>query len=137
MSHHDQILETIAWITNGIITLASIVFFLNFTRAQNKTYASYMVLILNMSDMTFPLMSILTELFKSSISFNEFNCAFGPSTYRFSLYWSTAIAYFVFLVVKKKILFNPRRFILYALIICLLLAGLFCIMLVYFSCQPY
>ncbi len=125
---HDQILQWIAWTTNGIITLASIVFFLNFTRTQNKTYASYMVLILNMSDMTFPLMSILTELFKSSTSFNEFNCAFGPATYRFSLYWSTAIAYFVFLVVKKKILFNPRRFILYALILCLFLASLFCIM---------
>jgi len=127
----DSVFETIAWTTNAIITLASLVFFLNFARAQNKTYASYMVLILNISDMTFPVMSILMALFNNSTSLNEFNSAFGPSTYRFSLYWSTAIAYFVFLVVKKKILFNPKRFIIYALVLCLILSSLFCIMILF------
>ena len=95
-----------------------------------------MILILNLADMTFPFMSILVSIFVQNPTVLRIIGACGPPIYRFSLYWSTLMAYFVYLVVKAEKIFNPRKFIVAGLVGCLTAAGLFSLMysIVRFEC---
>ncbi len=111
MVNPSNIYKTEAWISNVIIVLASIVFLLKFSKIKSKNYGLYMILILNLADLSFPLVSILTHFTANTPGVANFLAACGDLMYRFSLLWSTAIAYFLFLVVRNQKVFDPKKFL--------------------------
>jgi len=70
-------------------------------------------------------MNILTTIFvRSEDSAAIFGCL-GIYIFRFSLYFSTAISIFAYLILKEKQSFDPYKFRRLSVIVCLILA-LFC-----------
>ncbi len=116
------------WVTNTLVIVASVFFLAKFYTLNSKNYGLYMILILNLIDLTFSLSNIIVINFVKSQEIQDSFSLFGPALYRFSLFWSTAIAYFVFLVVRRRSIFDPKRFIIKALLLCLFLASLVLIM---------
>jgi len=124
----EQFFRVEAWLNNIIITISSLIFLYSFCKLQTKTYAVYMVLILNITDLTFPFLNFLSASFPAESTISQFTGSLGPPLYRLSLYWSTAIAYFVYLVVKVQKVFNPRSFLIYSFFLSFTFAGLFSLM---------
>jgi len=119
MGFEEDIYEIEAWVSNIIIIIASFIFLSKFIALKGKNYGLYMILILNVSDLTFPLTNII-QLFVDNPTVETILSSMGPAIYRFSLYWSTAIALFVYLVVQGERLFNPKIFVIWAMVVCTL-----------------
>jgi len=113
-----------AWISNIIIIAASFIFLSKFTALKQKNYGLYMILILAIADLTFPLTNII-QLFVHNPTIENILNSLGLTIYQFSLYWSMVIAFFVYLVVKGESLFNPKIFISRALVLCTLFSLFF------------
>ena len=128
MVNQSNIYKTEAWVSNIIIVLASIVFLLKFSKIKTKNYGLYMILILNLADLSFPLVSILTHFFVNKPGVANFLAACGDLMYRFSLLWSTAIAYFLFLVVRNQKIFDPKKFLSRSFFFCFSVTTIYSLM---------
>jgi len=131
MVNPSDVFHVEAWITNIIIVIASAVFLSKFSRIQTKNYGLYMILILNIADLFFPLLSILTELFGHTPGIANFLALCGPTMYKFSLLWSTAIAYFLFLVVRNQKIFDPKKFIYVSFLWCFSISVLYSLLFIW------
>ncbi len=118
-------LEISDLIIGSITMIAAITFFCSFMKLKERTHGQYMILVLCVVDLIYPIMNILTTIFvRSEDSAAVFGCL-GIYIFRFSLYFSTAISIFAYFILQQKQSFDPYRFRRYSVIICVILA-LFC-----------
>lgn len=113
------ILRTTHLITDLLIALNSIVLLTKFAKLPEKIFGLYMMAFLLIIDLTFPLMTMLTAIFTVQ---DKVYLIFGVSIYRFSLYWSTAIAIFTYLILVKGKTVVKKAFTNRALMCCSVLS---------------
>ena len=118
--------KAITWIINTLIVGSTLIFLFHFIRLRTKSTGMYMILVLTLSDLSFPLMNMITNFVVGTGEINE-NALYitAVGMYRFSLYWSTAIAVFSYLILAENMIFTGKKFLLYSLLICGILS-LFC-----------
>ena len=111
------------WTINFLIIVSTAIFFVHFIRLRAKSIGMYMILVLTLSDLSFPLMNMITnfivgtgEIYEKSLYIT------AVAMYRFSLYWSTALAIFSYLILGQMLTFNGKKFLLYSLLICAICA---------------
>jgi len=107
---------------NFVILIASLMFLYRFGKIEQKNYGLYMILVLNITDLGFVAVNFLSQLFQNDPEVSSFFAALGPPMFRFSLYWSASMAYFIYLVIYDQKLFSPKTFFFKSLIWCLLLS---------------
>jgi len=103
----------------GIVIL---MFFKSLARLKEMNAGVKMILILCVSDLAHSLKTIVDSLMirdqESALTLSYI----GIYIYRWSLYWSVVIALFSYIVIVKKVLFDPNAFIRRALKYCSFLA---------------
>jgi len=115
--------ELAYYIIDFCIAVASLAFIYSFSRIRQKNYGVYMVLILAISDLLFPIMSAFLVLLPNDQ--DEVVSAFASLTtgvYMFGLLWSTNIAIFVYVIYNYKKPFNPRLFLIHSFLCCLVVS---------------
>jgi len=121
-SDHKEVLFIEALVFNILTFIASVVFLYRFFKIPTKNYGLYMILVLNITDLAFLFVNFLSQIFMAEQAVSNFFGALGPPIFRFSLYWSAWIAYFIYLVMNSEKLFSPKGFFFKALIWCLILS---------------
>jgi len=107
---------------NFVILIASMLFLYRFWRIEQKNYGLYMILVLNITDLAFVAVNFLSQIFMDDAAVSNFFGALGPPIFRFSLYWSASMAYFIYLVIYDQKLFSPKAFFLKSLFWCIILS---------------
>jgi len=128
MDHHDLVDSRIVLVID-IITIISLLSFLrSFLSTKEKNYGLYMILILNISDLAYPITNLLTIF----LSKNPQNLKIiGPmvvSIYSFFVVWSAAFAIYTYMLLKsihQGSFFNYKCFMFLAITISLFFAILF------------
>lgn len=121
------------YITDFFIAIASIVFIFSFSRIRQKNYGVYMILILAISDLLFPIMSACLVILPNTQDQIVYALAsLTAGVYEFGLLWSTNIAIFVYVIYLYKKPFNPRLFLIHSFLCCLAVS-LFDSALIYFQ----
>jgi len=125
MGDHVDYLKVIAWTANTLTIIVAFVFLINFSRIKEKTASLYLVLVLSLSDLTYPLLNTLTMQFVNGQTAAVIFSAIGVSIYHFSLFWSTIMAIFCYCVLDYRRSVNIRAFVTSSVLACLTLATLF------------
>ncbi len=119
----DIISANVALVINTVSIITFLVFLWSFLRIPDKNVGFYMILILTVSDLCFPIVKILTILFVGpTIPVS----ILGPITIgieAFKLYWTAAFSLFTFLVYRSFLqmkAFNFMAFLFIALFCCVL-----------------
>ena len=119
-NNHEIYYELSYYITDFFIAIASLAFIYSFSRVRQKNYGVYMILILAISNLLFPLMSACLLILPTSQDKIVFAlAALSAGVFGFGLLWSTNIAIFVFWIFNYKKPFNPRLFLIHSFICCL------------------
>ena len=113
--------------TDTITILASILFFKGFIQIKNKDHPLYMLLVLTIVDIAYALLSISAIAFGFSEDTVYIYAAMELAIYHFSLFWSAAIAFYIFKALGGNS-FSPNRIIYVSTTICVILTALFPIM---------
>src|SRR4051812_2069240 len=111
--------KVVAWTTNTLTVSAATVFFFSFARLPEKDPGLHMILILGISNFMYPFLDIVIMGFLEGQTAINIVGAIEVICFHFSLYWTVAIAIFVFLIFKNGKAPNPRSFNIYGLFICL------------------
>ena len=114
---HETYFRIQAWATNLLIIFFASIVLLRFTKLRDKTAGLYMILILTISDLLFPLMNILTIQFVNSFQSAVIFGSISSFINRFSLYWSAAIAIYTYQILTSRN-FDENKFIKKSLIVC-------------------
>lgn len=117
--------EAITWGLDLVTIIATAFFFYNFCRIKSKNYGHYMIFILTLIDVLLSLFHLLERAILQSETMVNFVASTEIVLFKLSLYWSTAISVFVYLVYKQAWNYPPKTFILSAIICCLILSSLF------------
>lgn len=120
----DDIVRYTGWVTDLITAVCALKFLYSFRNLKERTPGLYMVLILSISDLAYPITNMFRLTFQNGLN-GDFFYPLAVYIYRFSLYWSTIIAVFTYFVIAKKKTFDPDRFIIRGAILCLC-ASLLC-----------
>jgi len=108
-----------------IILIASMTFFYKFAKTRNKLPGLYMIFILCILDLSYPILnSFATLLVLDEASATQFG-ALRTGLNRASLYWSTMIALHCYLILVKRKTLNSFRFMILGGF-CSILASLIC-----------
>ena len=114
----EAFFKVFSWIST-IITILAVLFFLwSFFRLKEKSYSQYMILILTIADFGYPLKITLDYYFVRDLPSAYIMSYFGTYVYRWSLYWSATIGIFTYKLLTQDHIFNPKRFIIKAVIWC-------------------
>lgn len=116
-----------AWTTDVITIIIVLLFLYKFNKLPVKTYSTYMVLILNISDCIFPVVDIITQYLPQDDEVAMPLGALKTFCSHFSLAFSAAIAVYFYLVLHSNRILNPKRFTIYALVCCFLFSSFFAI----------
>jgi len=111
-------LSIIGWAINVTVTVSSFIFLRSFSKLREKTNSLYMILILIVANLLFPLTTMIIEPFTET-DYKVF-LPLGVGFYRFSLCWSAALALFSYLILVKGKTLDIEYFMRRALITCLL-----------------
>ncbi len=114
----DDIIRYAGWTTDLITATCAIKFLWSWRNLRERTPGLYMVLILSIFDLLYPITNMFRLTFQSSNSGKIFY-PIAVYIYRFSLYWSTVISIFTYYVIAKKKTFDPDNFIKRGVLICL------------------
>jgi len=109
-SFQQTLTETSHWIISTITIVASIIFLRSFQKSRKKTSSLYMILILSIADLCFPIVNVAVLLFMRSQSTATLFFVLESFLYRFSLYWSTAFSILTFLILSKGVSFSTSTF---------------------------
>ena len=125
MDEYTHLRQGLAW-TIDIITIgASIIFYYGFRKLTQRDYALYMLLALNVIDFTYALTSISAMAFDQDESTVGAFIGIDTSVFHFGLYWSTAIAVFIYKALRDNKPFNPKPFVIASAVCCLILTSVF------------
>lgn len=110
----EQNFEILSCVLDVLIIIASGLFLYSFIKLSDKNYGLYMILILNISDLIYPVMNLLVTIcVKSQFSANIF-AAFSEFLFGFGLYWSTFIAILIYTVLNWRAIVNPKLYMITA-----------------------
>jgi len=123
-----QVFEWLIWIGNVVTLIPALIFFVSFKRQRNKNSGMYMIFVLSIGDLTFPIISMLAMISIFGMEVSKSLPIFSVGLYHFSLYWSTAMAIFCFKILSQKEFISDRRFIILSLVWCSVLSFLFSLM---------
>jgi len=115
------------YIIDFLILISSLVFIISFLKMRDTNHGVYMILILSISDILFPLLNLYLKLFDAKGAINIVAPA-SAGIYQFGLLWSTSIAIFVFVIFKYKNPFNPRLFFIHSFLSCIVVSMIVVIM---------
>ena len=121
----DDILRIIAWTANILTIIVSFIFLICFYRIKGKTAGLYLVLVLSLSDLTYPLLNALTMFFVNGQTAAVVFSAVGVSIYHFSLFWSTVMAIFCYFVLDYRRSVNIKAFVTSSVLCCSAVAIMF------------
>jgi len=113
-----------AWATNILIIIFSAIVLLKFTKLREKTGGLYMILVLTIADLSFPVMNALTIEFVNSNDSALLFAAISSFQNRFSLYWSAAIAIYTYQILVSRD-FDEKVFIKKSFIITCAIVSIF------------
>ena len=114
----NLVYNDIVLVMASISLIASVIFCWSFIRYKNKTRALYAILILNIYDIISPIMIFLAYLVNDNTARMVFSYTELVSS-QFTLFWSTALAVFTYLVLNHKIVINLKAWMIPILLICL------------------
>lgn len=120
-----EIFKWINWMINVTIAVASLIFFYRLIRLRERTTGHYMIFVLTLSDLAFPMMNMLTTTILQGKVTDSVLYIIAVWVYRFSLYWSTAIAILTYLILAESKIINSRGFFIKSIIGCFV-TSLFC-----------
>ena len=119
----EAFFKVFSWIST-IITILAVLFFLwSFFRLKEKSYSQYMILILTIADFGYPLKITFDYYFVRDITSAYIMTYFGIYIYRWSLYWSAIIGIFTHKLLTQDFTFNPKRFMIKAIVWCTILSA--------------
>ena len=125
----EAIFGAMAWTMNGITLAIGSLFLWSSSRTLIKSKALYLTMILNLIDLIFPLINVLTIIFFDHDStFTFIITGIIYFFYQFSIYWTAALAIFSYLILGWKKSLNLRVFATRSLTYCSLLSLVFPIM---------
>ena len=116
-----QLFKILNWTINTMIVLASSIFYYRFFKLRERTTGHYMIFVLTISDLIFPAMNMLTTTVLQGKVSDDILYLIAVAVYRFSLYWSTAIAIFSYMILAQTGIINSRSFFMKAFLSCLIL----------------
>jgi len=125
MVDNSNLIQIVGWTADLLIIFCTIPYIRKFRKLEEKTHGQYMIFILCISNLVYPITNIVRFIFLQ-YGFSDDN--FYPitvSSFRFSLFWSAAIAFFSYLILVKKSIVDAQKYIGRALTFCLL-ATLIC-----------
>ena len=114
---HELAFQLSYYIINALILIFSLFFIISFLKLRETNHGVYMILILSISDILFPLLNLYLKLFDGKGAINVVAPA-SAGIYQFGLLWSTSIAVFVFVIFKYKKPFNPKLFLVHSFLAC-------------------
>ena len=109
-SFQQNLTEISHWMISTVTIIASIIFLKRFKNTKKKTTSLYMIMILSIADLFFPITNIAVLLFMRSEGTATLFFVIESFLYRFSLYWSTALAILAYLILSKGISFRESTF---------------------------
>jgi len=115
------ILKYEGWATDIVTTTASLIFLWSFFKVHEKTHSQYMILILCLIDLLFPLVHMARLIFSKPDSNTDAFFYTSVCIYRFSLYWSAAIAICSYIIIIGRKTFSTKKFTIISFFICLVL----------------
>lgn len=115
-------------IVNSLIICAFFAFLYGFWKLKEKNHGLYSILILNISDFSTLVFSVLTPFFKNDKTNSNLLEGLISATYRFSLFWTTAFALYSYLTLKYVRYFNSLKYLKLAFPLCLIISLLVCVM---------
>lgn len=116
------------WTLDCFTILISFAFLYIFLKIKDKTTGHYMVIVLTIADLLLHFQSMLILIFLPLQSDPSTWVFINLALYRFTLYWSTLIAIFIYLIIKQKKAFNPKKFLGVGFVACIVLACAFSLM---------
>lgn len=117
MSGFEQNFEILSCVLDVLIIIASGLFLYSYIRLPEKNYGLYMILVLNISDLIYPVMNLLVTIcVKSQLSANLF-AGFSQFLFGFGLYWSMFIAVLIYTVLNWRAIVNPKLFMVTAFLV--------------------
>jgi len=117
------ILRIEGWATDAITITASIIFLWSFSKIREKTHSQYLILILCLVDLLFPIAHMARLILPSTDTLDNYFFYISVGIYRFSLYWSTAIAISSYIIIIGRTSYDTKKFTISAFIICLILTS--------------
>jgi len=115
----QHITEISHWIVISLSLIATIVFLRSYRKRRDKSTSMYMIFVLSLADILFPILNITVLLFLRDEQSAVTALIFEVFLYRFSLNWSTCLAISTFLILCKELVFNAKKFMFYGLFISL------------------
>ena len=115
------ILRIEGWATDIATTTASVIFLWSFYKIPEKTHSQYLILILCLVDLLFPFVHMARLILPSTDTLDTYFFYISVCIYRFTLYWSTAIAISSYIIIIWRTSYNTKKFTIIAFIICLIL----------------
>jgi membrane-associated HD superfamily phosphohydrolase len=125
MNGQTLILQIIIWTLDIVTILATIAFFCSFRKIEEKNDGLHMIFILTTVDLLSSLFNLLEIFILQGPSDVNFVASTETILFRFSLFWSAAIAIFVHLAYKQYWRYTVRAFLIWAFIICLALSAIY------------
>ena len=113
-----DLIQCVGWIADFLIIVCTIKFIMTFRKLDEKTYGQYMIFILCIANLVYPLTNI-AKFIVTEYGFSDDN--FYPitvSSFRFSLFWSAAIASYSYLVLVKKHIVDTPKYMRQAFFLC-------------------
>jgi len=127
-----QLFQYLNWVINTLIVSASLIFYYKFLKLRERTTGHYMIFVLTLSDLIFPAMNMLTTTILKGKVPDDILYIIAVAVYRFSLYWSTAIAIFSYMILAQSQIINSRSFFIKAFFSCFILT-FFCPSLIIYN----
>ena len=121
----ETLFQITFWLINALITITSFLFVFSFCRLKEKSIGLYMILILTLSDFSFPLMNMITVMIEINKEWDHILYIVAVVLFCFSLYWSTVIAVFSYKILAVKKIFDSSGFLRKSLLYCAILC-MFC-----------
>jgi len=116
-SFQQNLTEISHWVISTVTIIASMIFLKSFQKTKKKTPSLYMIMILSIADLFFPITNVAVLLFMRSEETATLFFVIESFLYRFSLYWSTALAILTYLILSKGISFKAGTFMKRAFIV--------------------
>jgi len=106
----QHIIEISHWIVISLSLIGTFVFFRSYRKRREKSTSMYMIFVLSIADLLFPIMNIIVLLFLRDEKSAIVALILEIFLYRISLSWSTCLAISTFLILCKELVFNAKKF---------------------------
>ena len=112
MSSSNSIFYTISYALSYLLIFILAIFLCIFLRIKERSYDLFMMIILNISCLLWPILRRITPFFVHSQFSAQFMISLASATYTFSLFWAASFAMFTYSVLNSTTkIFNCKRFI--------------------------